>query len=232
MPAADANELLASLRCECGRKWRNRWCVTLEFRGLVDHAGAACCGFGFKLFHRASDACELDVLVLAAARSPFIHGETPYWPLGASWVAAPAYSLATWWHGGRKFHVIPEDVLGKRVMHSGAPWCNQTGGEWVWCGAPLSYFEHEYFIEGELFPTRTIRMYDLEVHVPRQPWAVLTRAYGERSHYIARLDEHGGIEADLRRPEHASLLQPARVRTLSMGTRLVQRWHWLIQQWA
>ena len=67
MPAVDASALLSRLARDCGARWRARWCTTLEYRGLVDRAGGGCCGFGFKLFHRRSAVCELDVLVLAAA---------------------------------------------------------------------------------------------------------------------------------------------------------------------
>ena len=85
MLARDASRLLSSLRKDCTRsRWRSRWCGTLHYRGLVDQDGGACCGFGFKLFHRRTAVCELDVLVLAAADAPYMHGETRIWPLWSS----------------------------------------------------------------------------------------------------------------------------------------------------
>ena len=184
------------------------------------------------------------MLVLAAAAAPFIHGETPLWPVGALWAAVPVHRFAKWWRGGAgasggggggaaaaPFHVVPEDVWGKRVMRAGAPWCNASGGggEWAWCGAPLSFFEREHFTLGELWPARRVRFYDLRLPVPNQPWAVLERAFGARCRHIARLDEHGGVEADTRAREHARLRRPASVRTLGARQRLRERWAWLMQ---
>ena len=101
MPARDAFALIRHLRRDCsdGRYHRrSRWCRrTLHFRGLVDRNGASCCGFGFKLFHRKSDACELDVLVLSASDAPYMHGETPLWPLWGPLLARPWHWLSAAW---------------------------------------------------------------------------------------------------------------------------------------
>ena len=96
MPARDAATLLHRLATDCPavRKqsqgtgadkqeqttWGSVHCETLELRGLVDHDGLPCCGFGFKLYHRANSACEMDILVLARSTAPFMHGETNLWP--------------------------------------------------------------------------------------------------------------------------------------------------------
>ena len=81
-----------------GRRHRqSRWCRTLHFRGLVDSAGRPCCGFGFKLYHRRTDACELDVLVLAASPSSWMHGETWLWPPWGPLLAAPYQWLLLRW---------------------------------------------------------------------------------------------------------------------------------------
>ena len=56
-------------------------------------------------------------------------------------------------------------------------------------------------------------MYDLEVQIPRDPWALLNRTYGPKCGHIARLSEHGCIEVDLREPAYEHLRLPAKVRT-------------------
>lgn len=58
-----------------------------------------------------------------------------------------------------------------------------------------------------------VRFYDLDAPVPREAWAVLRRAYGRACAEVARVDEHGGLRADLTDPCHARLLRPAPVRT-------------------
>lgn len=215
MPARDASELVALLARDCGSaseaSWQSRWCAVLEARGLVDREGAPCCGFGFKLFHRTSAACELDVLVLAAAPAPFAHGETRWWPPWAPYTAHSWQWAASRWYR-RRFYVIPEDIDRKALLVDAARWCRDDA-EWAWCGGPpLSYFQDEYFEEEELFPARVLRFYDVDVRVPRLPWALLERAYGAHCRHIARVDEHGGGEVDLRDPAHARFLQPAAVR--------------------
>ena len=103
--------------------------------------------------------------------------------------------------------------------------------EWTWCGGPaLSYFQDEYLTAAELFPTRVVRFYDLELPVPREPWALLNRTYGRDCAYMARLNEHGGVTADLRRPEHARLSLPAPV-TPGGRPRMWRRWRRRWRRW-
>ena len=60
-----AHRLRRARQADCSPAgWRSRYCSTLRLEGLVDREGRPCCGFGFKIFHRRSRACELDVLVL------------------------------------------------------------------------------------------------------------------------------------------------------------------------
>ena len=62
---APAHRLRRERQADCSPAgWRSRYCSTLRLEGLVDREGRPCCGFGFKIFHRRSRACELDVLVL------------------------------------------------------------------------------------------------------------------------------------------------------------------------
>ena len=94
MLARHAFELVRRLRDDCAPSRllkRSRWCRTLDFRGLVDGGGKRCCGFGLKIFHRRSAACELDILVLSAAGGPWMHGETPWWPFWGP-LLSPAYA--------------------------------------------------------------------------------------------------------------------------------------------
>ena len=86
--------------------------------------------------------------------------------------------------------MIPEDIDRKALLVDAARWCRDDA-EWAWCGGPpLSYFQDEYFEEEELFPARVLRFYDVDVRVPRLPWALLERAYGAHCRHIARVDEH------------------------------------------
>jgi hypothetical protein len=100
----------------------------------------------------------------------------------------------------------------------GAPeWSEYRDGalEWSWCGGPpLSYFQDEYLTGAELFPVREVRFHGIRAPVPRDGWPALRRAYGQSVGYKARIDEHGGVWADLREPEHARLRRPASVRRL------------------
>eukprot|EP00658_Telonema_sp_P-2_P030232 TRINITY_DN22870_c0_g1_i1.p1 TRINITY_DN22870_c0_g1~~TRINITY_DN22870_c0_g1_i1.p1 ORF type:complete len:326 (+),score=49.87 TRINITY_DN22870_c0_g1_i1:79-1056(+) len=211
MPARDAAQAVELLRAECGADPSNPWCQdTLHFRGLVDENNMPCCGFGFKLYHRGSEACQLDVLVLAQSSAPFIHGETAWWP--PQIVAQLIHAMASLvWQ--QTFWVIPEDVDHKLLMHNSSRWCQQS--EWSWCGGPaVSYFQGEYFLEHELFPVRFVDFYNLKLPIPHDPWASLNRTYGTRCGYIARLSEHGSIEFDMRLPENAHLREPANVSLL------------------
>ena len=227
MVARDAFTLLDRLEHDCPersshRRWRSRWCATLQLRGLVDRDDRPCCGFGFKLFHRRSGACELDVLVLGASDAPYMHGETLLWPpwgilLASAWqMVAGAWRRATEGQNA-SYYVIPEDVWQKTLVRDRTRWCEPPRGReragLTWCGGPpLSFFHAEYFTPGELFPVRTVRFHGLRLPIPRQPWALLNRTYGRDCAYIARLNEHRDAVADLRRREHAHLRLPARVR--------------------
>ena len=53
-------------------------------------------------------------------------------------------------------------------------------------------------------------MYDLSVPVPREPWALLNRTYGRACAHVAHLNEHGGVEVDLRLRQFARLKGPGR----------------------
>jgi LicD family len=236
MPARDAFQLIRWLGTDCSdqrqRGWGNRWCHVLQFPGLLDRSGQPCCGWGFKLYHRHSSACELDVLVLAATHAPFMHGETPLWPIWSLPLARLYHQLAVAWRRlssaddrGGAYFVIPEDVSRKSLMSDASRWCEMHAldegkgvpakpSELAWCGAPLSFFQDEYFAPGELFPTGRVRFHELHVAIPHAPWALLNRTYGHDVAYIARLNEHAGARADLRLAEYRRLLAPAQVRRL------------------
>ena len=104
-------------------------------------------------------------------------------------------------------------------------WCpvvdERTGTRiqgWGWCGGPpVSFFHGEYFEWDEFYPVQQLAYYDLEVNIPHQPWALLNRTYGETCGYRAHLNEHGGIEVDLRDPQYRYLTQPAEVKLLGRG---------------
>lgn len=226
VPASDAWTLLDALRTQCpssSSRRRSRWCRTLQFRGLVDRHGDACCGFGFKLFHRRNDACELDVLVLGSSPAPYMHGETPLWPPWTLLLATPWHYLSTAWlrltaawtdtDDGTLYYVIPEDVWRKSLMASHSRWCSRVSEAWRWCGGPpLSFFHAEYFAPGDLLPVRHVHFHGLRLPIPHRPWVLLNRTYGFDCAYRARLNEHADAMADLRLPEHAHLLEPARVQ--------------------
>ena len=228
MPARDAFALIRHLRRDCsdGRYHRrSRWCRRkLHIRGLVERNGGSCCGFGFKLFHRKSDACELDVLVLSATDAPYMHGETPLWPLWGPLLARPWHWLSAAWlrattsqeaaSSSSRYHVLPEDVWRKSLMADPTRWCDDKEGDaFAWCGGPpLSFFHAEYFGPGELYPLRRIAFHGLKLPVPNNPWALLNRTYGADCAYKARLNEHRDAVADLRLAENAHLRKPARVK--------------------
>jgi hypothetical protein len=234
MPARDAFESIQRLQEQCGPARASKWCDVLHFRGLVDIQGTPCCGFGFKLFHRGSTRCELDVLVLSESDAPYIHGETRLWPPWAPLVAVPWAFIASLLSVDRYF-VIPEDIDQKLLMTNADRWCKGKGkesstvpdrispggteggrseeGEWSWCGGPaVSYFQDEYFRADELFPTKKMRFYDFHVNIPDKPWALLNRTYGPDCANIARLTEHDGATVDLRLPEYQRLRKPAGVK--------------------
>ena len=252
MPARDAALLAQKLRHECERSPRiwnpfvaNRWCETLLVpHGLTDRTGKPCCGFGFKIFHRRRDTCELDVLVLSVAHGPYMHGETWTWPFWAPVLAKPYSLLMRAWHwiderassasssgvtsedgthseqhdqSQRYYYVIPEDVPRKSLIHDTTRWCQgDASGEWRWCGGPLlSYFHAEYFAPGDLFPVDwSRRFHGLRLPVPHRAWAVLNRTYGSDCAYIARLNEHYDATADMRQQQYEHLRSPAQVREL------------------
>ena len=235
VPAYDAALLLDRLRTQCpatGRnRWRNRWCSTLQFRGLVNRDGVECCAFGFKLFHRLSNACELDILVLGASHAPYMHGETPLWPPWSVLLARPVQALSTVWlcitaaitiaaDNPSPYYVIPEDVWRKSLMNDVSRWCARTDAPWSWCGPPLSFFHAEYFAPGDLFPVQHVRFHGLRLPVPQRSWALLNRTYGHDCAYRARLNEHADAMADLRLAEFAHLTEPARVRRKFKGPRM------------
>ncbi len=211
MPAKDVWRLLELLRA--GACERTKACAALDFRGHVDRLGRPCCGFGVKLFHKRSSACELDVLVLAPSHSRWLYGDTWLWPPGAAWVAPAVAWAASHFGSGAAYFVIPEDVSNKTLMAQRSRWCVRgAGAEWEWCGGPpVSFFSDEYFAASELFPLSTVRMYDFEASVAREPWGLLNRTYGRRCGRVARLDEHGGIEVDLREEANRHLLEAATV---------------------
>jgi hypothetical protein len=110
--------------------------------------------------------------------------------------------------GGRPADREGEAARGREPEYRGGP-----HQEWAWCGGPpLSYFQDEYVTGAELFPIREVRFHGIRAPVPRDGWPVLRRAYGASVGHMARMDEHGGVWADLRDPEHARLRRPARVR--------------------
>lgn len=201
--ASDAVILLAKLR---GRRG------VLDFRGFVDRDGQPCCGFGFKIFHAYSTACELDVLVLAASTyAPWIHAKSALWP---PW-ALPAASLLNVRYSHRlndEFLVIPEDIVRHRLMEEPERSWDLARNRWRG-GASLSYFHQEYFRQMEFFPLQSVPFYDVVVNIPKDPWASLNRTYGSDCAYVARIDALGGARVDLREPRYAHLLEPAPVDT-------------------
>lgn len=210
-PARDAAALATRLadRCAAGTA-RDASCGFLEFRGFVDAGDSPCCGFGFKAFHNASDACELDVLVLAASPyAPWTHGQR-----GNPWTYPPLPRLvaaATRRRGEAAYLVIPEDVDRGLLLGDDSRWAKDSSGDWRFLGPEISYFQDEYFSLAEFEPFGSVRMYDVDLPVPRDPWASLNRTYGPTCSYTARIDEHGGVYVDLRLPEHAHLKRPAEV---------------------
>ena len=221
VPARDAVELARRLADRCSRNKRDvAFCGALAWRGFVDGDGAACCGFGYKAFHAASRACELDVLVLAASASaPWTHGARAggwtAWPplprLVAALRAARARGGPPWDH-----LVIPEDVDRGNLL-AGDRWDDASAvPEWRFRGPEISFFQDEYFRPGEFEPRRTVRAYDVDVFVPRDPWASLNRTYGPACAYTARVDDHGGVYVDLRLPEHSHLKRPADIEVVDV----------------
>eukprot|EP00656_Telonema_subtile_P000279 TRINITY_DN10142_c0_g1_i1.p1 TRINITY_DN10142_c0_g1~~TRINITY_DN10142_c0_g1_i1.p1 ORF type:complete len:206 (-),score=33.54 TRINITY_DN10142_c0_g1_i1:107-724(-) len=182
-------------------------------RVWVSAAAAVAECFRFKLYHRTSEACQLDMLVLARTTAPFLHGESPWWPPEVT-MAGPIHALASALHH-QTFYVIPEDVHQKLLMSDDTRWCQSTDREWEWCGGPqVSYFQDEYFKEGELFPVKYVDFYNLKLPLPHDPWASLNRTYGVECGHLAKLSEHGGIIFDTRLPENAHLREPANVTLL------------------
>jgi hypothetical protein len=195
VPARDATELVRLLQEQCGdgatasdatvaaSRWKSPFCSVLQYRGFVGAQGEPCCGFGFKLYHRASTTCELDVLVLGRSPAPYMHGETLLWPPWGVLAARPWHLLASRILYDGLYYVIPEDVSEKLLMSDPARWCGGAAGraaggsrgemgapgagasgEWEWCGGPpLSFFQGEYFKEAELFPAKKLQFYDLQV---------------------------------------------------------------------
>ena len=167
--------------------------------------GDECCGFGYKAFHASSTACELDVLVLAAASyAPWTHGKRFGW---TSWPPFPRV-VAKFAHeaGPLDYLVIPEDIDRGNLLQ-GDRW--DAAGRFR--GPEVAFFQDEYFGPGEFSPREALPMYDLDVFVPHDAWASLNRTYGPSCSYTARVDEHGGVYVDLRRPEHAHLKRPAEI---------------------
>mgnify|MGYP006949189021 FL=1 len=152
------------------------------------------------------------MLVLAPSHSRWLYGDTWLWPPGAAWVAPAVAWAASRFGSDAAYFVIPEDVSNKTLMAQRSRWCVRGAGEWEWCGGPpVSFFSDEYFAAGELFPLGTVRIYDFEASVAREPWGLLNRTYGRRCGYVARLDEHGGIAAALRAEANRHLSEAAPV---------------------
>ena len=96
---------------------------------------------------------------------------------------------------------------------------NLPSSEWTWCGGPpTSFFQDEYLSWFEVFPIQWVMFYDVWLPVPHDAWATLMRTYGVWCRNTARLDEHGGILADLRAPQHTRLRRPAKVQHLRWWT--------------
>ena len=216
VPARDASDLIFKVAVDCAHGRREPHCGALEFRGFVDETWwTPCCGFGYKLFHATRDACSLDVLVLAKSTyAPWAHGETPNWPPLSQKLAAAKDALAALDNRADPptFLVIPEDVHWKNLLFDPGRWTRTPGSDWAWPGPHVSYFQDEYFEASEFEPFRSLRLYDIDVNIPNDPWASLNRTYGPECAYMARVDEHGGVLADLRKPEHARLKRPAAIR--------------------
>ena len=143
IPARDAAALAERLqKCAPGRRDAAA-CGALLWRGFVDGRGDECCGFGYKAFHATSTACELDVLVLAAASyAPWTHGKRFGW---TSWPPFPRV-VAKFAHeaGPLDYLVIPEDVDRGNLLQ-GDRW--DAAGRFR--GPEVAFFQDEYFGPGE-----------------------------------------------------------------------------------
>ena len=213
VPARDAVAVVQRLEARCASDRDGAFCGVLEWRGFVDKAGAACCGFGYKAFHASSGACELDVLVLVASTyAPWAHGQRLSY---GTWPPLPRLVAALQRRAGPpEYLVIPED-LDRGNLLSGGRW-DASAPDWRFRGPAVSLFQGEYLGPGEFAPRNIARMYDVDVFVPHNPWASLNRTYGPTCAYTARVDEHGGVYVDLRRPEHAHLKRPAEIRLVDV----------------
>eukprot|EP00039_Didymoeca_costata_P014149 m.225508 g.225508 ORF g.225508 m.225508 type:complete len:315 (+) comp15957_c4_seq13:1247-2191(+) len=220
IPAKDAFTLVDGLNKYCTQT-HSPVCHELWFRGFVERDGKTpCCGFGFKIYHRHKAICELDILVLGVSKAPYFHARNvfnPPWALLTTW---PHWLASRYIYNGT-FFVIPEDIHNKLIMSDASHWCNSTikgKNELSWCGGPpVSFFQDEYLRIEELFPLKTVTMYNLVLNIPNNPWAVLNRTYGSTCSYIAYMNEHEGRTVDLRLPKHRHLREPANV-TLSGHT--------------
>ena len=143
IPARDAAALAERLqKCAPGRRDAAA-CGALLWRGFVDGRGDECCGFGYKAFHATSTACELDVLVLAAASyAPWTHGKRFGW---TSWPPFPRL-VAKFAHvaGPLDYLVIPEDIDRGNLLQ-GDRW--DAAGRFR--GPEVAFFQDEYFGPGE-----------------------------------------------------------------------------------
>lgn len=231
VPARDASEIMKRLEAQCGGEpasWSSEWCAVLEWKGHVERDGhTPCCGFGYKLYHRRTAVCELDVLVLGLSGAPYLHGKGYFWPPWNPMVAHPWHWLASRL-SSTEYFVIPEDIQrGTLMLEADTRWCaaesqHSVREVWAWCGGvPLSFFHAEYLALHEFFPVQRLPFYDLQVNIPHNAWAVLNRTYGADCGHVAYLNEHGGIKVDLRTPEYAYLKTPATVQLLGVhGHRL------------
>ncbi|KAH8065930.1 methyltransferase domain-containing protein [Aureococcus anophagefferens] len=206
-------DLIFKVAVDCAHGRREPHCGALEFRGFVDETWwTPCCGFGYKLFHATRRLLAGRVGLSGRSYAPWAHGETPKWPPLAEARGGEGRARGARQPGGpADLLVIPEDVHWKNLLFDPAAGRGRRRGL-AWPGPHVSYFQDEYFEASEFEPFRSLRLYDIDVNIPNDPWASLNRTYGPECAYMARVDEHGGVLADLRKPEHARLKRPAAIR--------------------
>ena len=141
-------------------------------------------------------------MLAASSYAPWTHGKRFGW---TSWPPFPRVVAAFSQEAGPlDYLVIPEDIDRGNLMRG-----DRFDLKGRFRGPEVAFFQDEYFGPGEFLPRDALAMYDLDVFIPHDAWASLNRTYGPSCSYTARVDEHGGVYVDLRRPEHAHLKRPA-----------------------
>merc|ERR1719272_1341809 len=170
MPARDVFELHDRIRFSSNNEFG-------VVRGVPSNS---CCGYGWRLHHRDNECAYMDIFTMSLELQQV-------WDFPQDFsddVAKPKVEAMLLrkenWHR-----------RGNALLHEQqTEMDNIWRGQWTWVGPLRPWKMDEYIAEDEFRPLRQMKVYNITVNIPMNPWPILKRTYGNDCSYNDTHNHH------------------------------------------